>query len=120
MEWIKLEIKNDQIDFTLKDNRGTHLIKNGTKAWYNGMQEKTTMTGNYLHHQYQNASEPYLAYAKWESKTELRLVWRFPQMAFIDTVILEFTTDGSAVDFTRSVNVNSQGLSRGPYTFTRN
>jgi CubicO group peptidase (beta-lactamase class C family) len=120
MRSIKFEVKDGEIDLTLTDDRGTHLIKNGTRAWYNGMDEKTTMTGNYLHHQYQNETEPYLAYAKWESNTRLRLVWRFPQMAFVDIVMIDFAVDGSTFSFTRSVNVNSQGLSIGPVTFTQN
>ena len=42
--------------FIMVDQRGEHTIRNGIGEWMDG---GTTMTGNYLHHQYQNEIEPY-------------------------------------------------------------
>lgn len=110
----KLDVTNDYIDFTMTDDRGTHKIRNGIGQWLRG---ETTMTGNYLHHQYQNEIEPYTAYAKWKDNTTLELTWRYPEMAFVDTVILKFLEDGSAMSMIRSVNVNSSALVRPEVKF---
>ena len=88
----------------MTDDRGTHSIVNGIDQWLVG---ETSMTGNYMHHQYQREAEPVVAYAEWKSDTELQLTWRYPQMAFVDGVTLTFAEDGNQVTYVRTVNVNS-------------
>lgn len=101
---ITLDVKDDSITFTMTDDRGTHSIVNGIDQWLVG---ETSMTGNYMHHQYQRDAEPVVAYAEWKSDTELQLTWRYPEMAFVDGVTLTFAEDGSQVTYVRTVNVNS-------------
>lgn len=112
---ISLNAEVGYVDFTMTDDRGEHTIRNGIGEWISG---STTMTGNYLHHQYQNETEPYTAYAEWLDDTTLRLTWRYPSMAFVDTVELAFAEDGSSVSMVRSVNVNSGALVRPVVEFT--
>ena len=88
-------------------------IRNGIGEWMDG---STTMTGNYLHHQYQNEIEPYTAYGEWKDETTLQLTWRYPSMAFVDTVVITFSEDGSEMTMVRSVNVNSGALVRPAVT----
>lgn len=106
---IRLDITPEYIDFTMVDDRGEHAIRNGINSWIKGT---TTMTGNYLHHQYQNPTEGYVASAEWLDETTLRLTWRYPGMAFVDTVLITFSRDGSQMSMVRSVNVNSGPLVR--------
>ena len=110
---IKLDVEKGYIDFIMVDQRGEHTIRNGIGEWMDG---STTMTGNYLHHQYQNEIEPYTAYGEWKDDTTLQLTWRYPSMAFVDTVEITFSEDGSQMTMVRSVNVNSGALVRPAVT----
>ena len=110
---IKLDVEKGYIDFIMVDQRGEHTIRNGIGEWMDG---GTTMTGNYLHHQYQNEIEPYTAYGEWKDDTTLQLTWRYPSMAFVDTVEITFSEDGSQMTMVRSVNVNSGALVRPAVT----
>lgn len=111
---VSLDVKDDSIIFTMVDDRGTHTIVNGINRWNVG---DTTMTGNYMHHQYQNDIEPYYAYAEWQNDNTLQLTWRYPQMAFVDGLALTFNDDGSEMTLIRTVNVNSGELITEPVTF---
>ncbi|MDO4548551.1 MAG: serine hydrolase [Clostridia bacterium] len=111
IESVSLDVTDDAIVFNMTDNRGTHMIVNGIDRWAEG---ETTMTGNYMHHQYQNELEPYCAYAEWKDDTTLSLTWRYPQMAFVDGIELTFTQDGSEMTLVRTVNVNSGELITEP------
>lgn len=110
---IALDVNDSSIVFTMTDDRGTHTIVNGIDDWYRG---ETTMTGNYMHHQYQNDIEPYYAYAEWQDDNTLQLTWRYPHMAFVDGITLTFADDGSEMTMVRTVNVNSGELVTEPVT----
>ena len=95
---------------------GTHTIRNGIWQWLKG---ETSMTSNYTHHQYQYPSEPVYAYAEWKDANTLQMTWRFPELAFVDTLVLTFNEDGSQFGMVRSVNVNSGPLVCDEVTFTK-
>ena len=77
------------------------------------------MTSNYTHHQYQYPTEPVYAYAEWKDANTLQLTWRFPELAFVDTLTLTFSDDGSQIGMVRSVNVNSGPLVCDEVVFTK-
>ncbi|MDP0919300.1 hypothetical protein Q6272_30060, partial [Klebsiella pneumoniae] len=47
---IAFDFRGDHCDFTLVDHRGTHHVRAGFKE---PVESITSITGNYLHHQYQ-------------------------------------------------------------------
>ncbi|MDO4548550.1 MAG: serine hydrolase [Clostridia bacterium] len=104
---VKLDVTDGYIDYTMTDARGTHTIRNGVGEW---LRTQTSMTSSYTHHQYQYDIEPIVAYAEWKDDYTLEMTWRWPQLAFVDTVTVTFAQDGSAMSLDRSVNVNSGPL----------
>lgn len=110
---IALDVKDDQILFTMEDDRGIHTVANGIGQW---LYNETTMTGNYMHHQYTNDPEYIYAYAEWKDDTTLVMTWRYPQMAFVDELTLKLAEDGSGMTMVRTVNVNSGELETEPVT----
>mgnify|MGYP001775498578 FL=1 len=113
---LSLDVHDDYIDYTMTDARGTHTIRNGIWQWLKG---ETSMTSNYTHHQYQYPTEPVYAYAEWKDANTLQLTWRFPELAFVDTLTLTFSDDGSQIGMVRSVNVNSGPLVCDEVVFTK-
>lgn len=111
---LRLDVTDEYIDYVMTDDRGTHTIRNGVGSWIWG---ETTMTGNYMHHQYQNEIEGYTAYAEWLDEETLQLIWRYPGMAFVDTILMKIPEDGGSIAMTRYVNCNSSGLERPTITF---
>ncbi len=101
---IGLNFAKGSVTFTMKDARGMHTVVNGVGCW---LPSRTTMTGNYLHHQYQNPSHPVVASAQWTDDNTLQLTWRFTDMPFCDYVTLKLTDN--TLSMVRSVNVNSTG-----------
>ena len=91
----------------MKDNRGTHFVEAGLDCWIHG---KTSMTGGYLHHQYEMDEMRIAACAYWKSENVLMMEWRYPEMAFFDHVSFEWKED--RVYMKRWVNMNSQALER--------
>lgn len=106
---IQLDVHEDYIDYVMTDHRGTHTIRNGIGSWVMG---STSMTSNLTHHQYQYPVEPISAYAEWTGENTLTLTWRWPQLAFVDTLVLTFGDKGDTMSAVRSVNVNSGPLVR--------
>lgn len=104
---IRLEFHGDFVDFLLTDNRGEHRISCGIDRWVKG---STDMTGAYLHHQYQPPKA--MVYASvWKTADDsFRFIWRYPEMAFCDTVDLKVLED--SITYRRWVNVNSGALER--------
>ena len=113
---VRLDVTDNYIDYTMTDARGTHTIRNGIWQWLKG---ETSMTSNYTHHQYQYPSEPVYAYAEWKDANTLQMTWRFPELSFVDTLVLTFNEDGSQFGMVRSVNVNSGPLVCDEVTFTK-
>jgi len=101
---ITLAFNRDSVTYTMKDPRGTHTVVNGLGSWITG---STTMTGNYLHHQYQNPVQKIVASAKWVDDHTLQLDWTHPEMAFRDLMTLKLTEN--TLSMVRSVNINSKG-----------
>ena len=102
-----LEFSENKVTFWMKDNRGTHFVEAGLDCWIHG---KTSMTGGYLHHQYEMDEMKIAACAYWKSENVLMMEWRYPEMAFFDHVSFEWKED--RVYMKRWVNMNSQALER--------
>ena len=97
----------DQVVYVMEDGRGRHQVIAGLDHWVHGT---TTMTGAYLHHQYEQDESRISAIAYWTDEHVLTMEWRFPEMAFWDHVSL--TWDGDTVKMNRWVNMNSQDVKR--------
>jgi len=99
--------------FTLEDHRGTHIVAFGLG---HGLAGETTVTGHYLHHEYEPGQMRVVASGVWTDPKTFRMTWRFVETAFADTVVCRF--DGDGVVMERSVNTNSSALSRPPISGT--
>lgn len=104
---IDLTFEEDSVIYTVKDHRGVHQVTAGKDRWLHG---ETSMTGGYLHHQYEVESAKISACAYWSDKEELTMEWRFPEMAFFDRVSIEWTESG--VKISRKVNMNSEATEK--------
>ena len=105
---IELHVMDgDQMVYVMEDGRGRHQVTAGLDHWVDGV---TTMTGAYLHHQYEQEESRISAIAYWTDEHVLTMEWRFPEMAFWDHVSL--TWDGDTVKMDRWVNMNSQDVKR--------
>ncbi|HTW35187.1 MAG TPA: serine hydrolase [Rhizomicrobium sp.] len=104
---IKLTFAGGSCQFELTDDRGSHAIDNGLSDWIEG---ETTMTGHYLHHEYQPQCMPVIAGGRWGEPNRFDMTWQFIETAFRDTASMTF--DGDTVRFDRRVNVNSGALHR--------
>ncbi len=93
--------------YVMEDHRGRHQVTAGLDRWISGA---TTMTGAYLHHQYEPDLSRISAIAYWSDESTLQMEWRFPEMAFCDQVSI--TWNGETVLVNRRVNMNSQDLER--------
>lgn len=98
--------KGDVI-YVMEDARGRHEVTAGLEHWVRGI---TTMTGAYLHHQYEQEKSKISAIAYWSSEHTLMMEWRFPEMTFFDHVAVTWNQEEVTVD--RWVNMNSQDLRR--------
>lgn len=98
---------NGEVVYVMEDDRGRHEVTAGLDFWADGF---TTMTGAYLHHQYEPERSRISAIAYWSGKNTLMMEWRFPEMAFFDHVRFVWEEDEIKVD--RWVNMNSQDLRR--------
>ena len=70
----------------------------------------TSITGNYLHHQYQPEQTPVVAHGRWDEAGGLHLLWRFVETAFTDRIGCRLE-DGVLL-FDRGVNTNAGALQR--------
>lgn len=104
---IELKFKNGSMSYAMTDGRGRHEVVAGMEQWIDG---ETTMTGAYLHHQYEVAVAKISACAWWEDEKTLVMAWRFPEMAFFDH--LSLTWEEGRIRVNRWVNMNSQALCR--------
>ena len=115
IEAVMLDVKDDSITFTMQDDRGIHTVINGIDKWiYN----ESTMTGSYMHHQYTNNPERIYAYAEWLDDNTLTMIWRYPEMAFVDQLTLTMKNDGGDMTLIRTVNVNSGETITEPVTLS--
>lgn len=106
---MTLECDDDAVTFGMTDHRGTHRICCCLDGWYAGT---TSMTGDYLHHQYQPEETTVVGMAYWKKRDLLFMEWRYPEMTFCDYVTFSFSDNGKKLAMNRRVNVNSQSMSR--------
>lgn len=104
---VEILFEEKKIVYAITDHRGYHTVHAGLDHWIHG---ETSMTGGYLHHQYEVDSAKISACAYWSDEKTLMMEWRFPEMAFCDHVSLAWE-DGH-VRINRWVNMNSQDLCR--------
>ncbi len=107
IQCIQLIFKENTFYFRMRDNRGFHEIKHGLDYWVQGT---TSMTGAYLHHQYEKECLQVWAEGHWTDATTLLLKWRYPEMAFFDQVKICFQKEQVIIN--RWVNMNSQDICR--------
>lgn len=108
---VGVRIAGDQLDFTLVDPRGTHVVRNGLADW---TESRTTMTGGYLHHEYEPETMQVVAGARWLAPDRLEMTWQFVESGFRDVAVLTFA--GEIVRYDRRTNVNSGPLARPTIT----
>lgn len=108
---VRLVVDADHCDFYLSDPRGTHCIRAG---FGHPIESLTSMTGHYLHHQYQPPITPVVGQAAWTEDGALILNWQFVETAFCDRVLCRLKHGTLYVD--RSVNVNAGPLQRPTLT----
>jgi len=111
---LAFDFQNDQCDFTLVDQRGTHSLRVGFQQT---IETDTSLTGNYLHHQYQPEQTPVIAHGCWTTEGELRMDWRFVETAFGDHVSCR--VHNGRLRFDRGVNTNAGSLQRPTLIGTR-
>jgi hypothetical protein len=104
---ITFDFSAAHCDFTLSDPRGTHPIRVGLAE---PLESQTSMTGHYLHHQYQPDITPVVAQGRWTDDGVFTMDWRFVDTAFGDRVVCRIEGDRLTVD--RSVNCNAGPLQR--------
>lgn len=102
-----------KVIYVMEDARGRHEVTAGLDHWIDGT---TTMTGAYLHHQYEQAVSRIAAIAYWSGENTLTMEWRFPEMAFYDH--MRFTWEDGCIKADRWVNMNSQDTSRPTLVLT--
>lgn len=105
---VTLQFEEKNVLFSFSDERGVHTVQNGIHEWRDGF---SSVTGHYLHHQYEFPRVRISACAYWISEKELMFEWRYPEMPFWDHVKLTFLNDGS-IKAKRWVNMNSEATER--------
>lgn len=108
---VGLTFDEDSVTYTMTDDRGTHSVRAGLDRWISG---ETSMTGAYLHHQYEMDRAKISACAYWSDEKTLTMAWRYPEMAFFDH--LSITWEETGLRINRWVNMNSQDRRRPELT----
>lgn len=111
---IGLSFDKNLCRFTLNDPRGDHQVEVGLADW---RESETTITGAYLHHEYQPDRMRVVAGGRWAAPNRFEMSWQFVESGFRDTVALTF--EGDTVRYDRGVNVNSGPLHRPTITGKR-
>lgn len=104
---LRLEISSEKAVFELCDHRGKHKISAGLNHWIYG---DTSLTGGYLHHQYEMESLKVTACCYWYCENKLILELRYPELVFWDHISIEWLDDES-IKLNRWVNMNSEASS---------
>lgn len=104
---IAVVFDENSVIYEMEDDRGRHSVKAGLEYWNHGV---TSMTGGYLHHQYEMDRLRISACAYWQEESTLMLEWRYPEMAFCD--FLRIVWDEDRITVKRWVNMNSQDTER--------
>lgn len=104
---VSMEFGEKEFRYQIRDQRGLHVVIAGMDHWIHGV---TSMTGAYLHHQYEMDQVRISACAYWKDANTLMMEWRYPEMAFCDYVSISW--EKQVVRINRWVNMNSQDLER--------
>lgn len=105
---LTIELNEHEVILSVCDSRGIHTVKHGMNCWQDGY---SSITGHYLHHQYEFNCMRICAAAYWISGHELMLEWRYPEMPFWDHIRITFFDDNS-ITMERWVNMNSEATDR--------
>lgn len=108
---VGLRFEKGRALFSMHDHRGVHVVKNGTEEW---LESETTITGGYLHHEYDPPKMRVVAGGRWLTENSYEMVWQFIETGFRDTATLTF--EGDSVRYDRRTNVNSGDLERPTIT----
>jgi CubicO group peptidase (beta-lactamase class C family) len=111
---ISFDFSPGECALSLVDHRGTHRLRVGLQQ---PLESITSLTGNYLHHQYQPQQTPVIAHGCWTPEGELRMDWRFVETAFGDHVRCRL--EGGRLLFDRGVNTNAGSMQRPTLTGKR-
>lgn len=98
---VTLEFSNDAVDFRISDHRGDHLVRTGLSDW---IESETGITGNKLHHQYQDDAMKVVAHGLWWDEHTFEMTWQFVETAWVDRVVCRFDEDRISID--RRTNAN--------------
>lgn len=104
---VRLTFDRSEAQFELIDSRGTHIVRNGLRTW---RESETTITGGYLHHEYEPERMRVVAGGHWGTPDRFDMTWQFIESGFRDAASLTF--DGDTVRYDRRVNINSGPLAR--------
>lgn len=104
---IAVVFEENFVTYEMRDHRGCHSVKAGLEHWNSCV---TSMTGGYLHHQYEMEEIRIRACAYWQEGSTLMMEWRYPEMAFFDHVCITWSEERILVK--RWVNMNSQDTER--------
>ena len=104
---IAFAFDDDGCDFTLVDHRGSHSVRVGLRQ---PLESVTSITGNYLHHQYQPEQTPVVAHGRWDEAGDLHMLWRFVETAFTDRI--DCRLEDGVLLFESGVNTNAGALQR--------
>ena len=104
---VQVTFTDSEVLYAMRDHRGYHEIRAGLEHWIQG---ETSMTGAYLHHQYEMEAAKVSACAYWSDQNTLMMEWRYPEMAFFDHLSICWRAED--VKINRWVNMNSEDLTR--------
>jgi CubicO group peptidase (beta-lactamase class C family) len=111
---LGFDFRDDYCDFSLVDHRGRHSVRVGLQQ---PVESQTSITGNYLHHQYQPERTPVIAQGRWSAEGVLQMDWRFVETTFGDHVSCRLQ-EGRLL-FDRGVNTNAGSMQRPTLIGTR-
>jgi CubicO group peptidase (beta-lactamase class C family) len=111
---LGFDFHDDYCDFSLVDHRGRHSLRVGLQQ---PVESRASITGNYLHHQYQPEQTPVIAQGRWSAEGALQMDWRFVETTFGDHVSCRLQ-EGRLL-FDRGVNTNAGSMQRPTLIGTR-
>jgi CubicO group peptidase (beta-lactamase class C family) len=104
---LSFDFAKDCLTFQMTDHRGIHTVVCGLNRW---IYSESSMTGNYLHHQYQPECTTVAGRFIPTGKNSFVMKWAWVEMTFVDTISCR--VEGNKVFFKRFVNVNTQDTER--------
>lgn len=102
-------LDSETLIFHMKDDRGYHKVHMKIDEWSSCV---SSITGNYLHHQYQSNNAHLVTKAWWETNSLLCMEMRFIGTSFCDYYMISFDGNYQNLKMKRFVNVNTQATER--------